>query len=63
MVALESKVDGFVQTFAEINANLKSLTENMASKAYVLRWFGITAAILIVMLPGHILLRVSLPPG
>lgn len=58
MGTLEGKVDDLVVTCAEIKTKL----DEIASKSYVLWIFGGTAAVLILSLAGHLMIR-TLGPG
>ena len=53
MGIVESKVDGLIVTCTEINGKLSDI----ASKSYVLQVFGVTAAILVLTLVGHLVIR------
>lgn len=53
MGTLEGKVDDLVVTCAEIKTKL----DEIASKSYVLWIFGGTAAVLILSLVGHLMIR------
>ncbi len=58
MGVLEGKVDELVTRCARIEARL----DEIASKSYVLWTFGGTAALLVLTLVGHLLIR-TLTPG
>ena len=69
MGVLEGKVDDLRNTCTKIETGLDGMKElietkfeNLATKAYVLRWFGITILALGVTLVGHLLIR-SLAAG
>ena len=53
MGVLEDKVDGLIVTCTEINGKLSDL----AGKSYVLQIFGVTAAVLVLTLVGHLFIR------
>ena len=53
MGVLEDKVDRLIVTCTEINGKLSDL----ASKSYVLQIFVVTAAVLVLTLVGHLLIR------
>ena len=60
MTRLEEKVDTLAGTCTRIDTKM----DDIASKSYVLRAFGYTAALLVVTVVGHLLIRTlqSVPP-
>ena len=64
MSGVETKVDDLRNTSTRIETKIDGMKElletklnNMADRSYVLRWFGITVALLALTLVGHLILR------
>ena len=54
MGTVEEKVDEIRTTVTRIDTKLDAMKDIMADKGYVLRWFGLTVAVLAVSLVGHL---------
>ena len=54
MGTVEEKVDEIRTTVTRIDTKLDGMKDIMADKGYVLRWFGLTVAVLAVSLVGHL---------
>ena len=58
MTGVEGKVDLLINTCTKIETRM----DELASKSYILRVFGATAAVLVLSLVGHLLILTLLPP-